>query len=104
MFKLHEDVVWEETQEIGLEVAKSVSGEGLQMILKRFEAGGVEQLHSEDVPLVGYVLEGRFQMLIEGEGRNLGTGDAYIIPPEKNYGLRALTAGRLLEVRAEAED
>lgn len=104
MFKFHEAIAWQEGADLGVETAEIVAGDGLRMRMKRFEAGGVEQLHVEDVPVAGYVLEGRFQVLVEGEGTNLGTGDAFTLPAGTKYGVRALTAGRLLEVLAESGD
>jgi|SRR5690625_3367580 len=97
MYVLGEGIEWHETEGIGLERADVLEQSGMAVKMLRFEAGGIEMMHRHEKTQVGHVIRGRFQVIISGEGRNLGEGDFYCVPAGTEHGVRALTPGVLVE-------
>lgn len=62
-----------------------------------FEAGAIGALHSHPHVQSSYVAEGEFEVTIGEETRILSQGGAFIVPPGVTHGVRALTAGRLID-------
>ena len=69
----------------------------LMLVEFSFEAGGIGALHSHPHLQTSYVAEGTFEVTIDGETRTLGPGGAYIVPSGLVHGVKALTAGRLID-------
>ena len=69
----------------------------LMLVEFSFEAGGIGALHSHPHLQTSYVAEGTFEVTIDGETRTLGRGGAYIVPAGLVHGVKALTAGRLID-------
>ncbi len=69
----------------------------LMLVEFTFEAGGIGALHSHPHLQTSYVAEGTFEVTIDGETRTLGPGGAYIVPSGLVHGVKALTAGRLID-------
>ena len=69
----------------------------LMLVEFAFEAGGIGALHSHPHRQTSYVAEGTFEVTIGGETRTLGPGGAYIVPSGIEHGVRALTAGKLID-------
>jgi quercetin dioxygenase-like cupin family protein len=44
-----------------------------------------------------YIAEGRFEVTVGDETQVLGQGASFIVPPNVMHGVRALTAGRLVD-------
>ena len=63
-----------------------------------FDAGAVGALHSHPHVQVSYVAEGRFEVTIGDVTAEVGTGGSFIVPSNVQHGVRALTAGRLIDV------
>jgi quercetin dioxygenase-like cupin family protein len=69
----------------------------LMLVEFTFEAGGIGALHSHPHLQTSYVAEGTFEVTIDGEMQTLGPGGAYIVPSGLVHGVKALTAGRLID-------
>ncbi|TVQ36065.1 MAG: cupin domain-containing protein [Spirochaetaceae bacterium] len=64
---------------------------GFQFLEYRFPPDAAFPLHKhEDNEQMGLVLEGRIEMTIGGETRELGAGDYYYIPRGVEHGTRTL--------------
>ena len=62
-----------------------------------FDAGAVGALHSHPHAQASYVAEGRFEVTIGDTMTVLGPGGSFIVPPDTVHGVKALTAGRLVD-------
>ena len=63
-----------------------------------FDAGAVGALHSHPHIQVSYVAEGSFEVTIDGVTQVVGTGGSFIVASELVHGVKALEAGRLVDV------
>ncbi|WP_375452479.1 cupin domain-containing protein [uncultured Devosia sp.] len=63
-----------------------------------FDAGAIGALHSHPHVQVSYVAEGRFEVTIDGVTETVSTGGSFIVPSGLVHGVRALEAGRLVDV------
>jgi quercetin dioxygenase-like cupin family protein len=66
------------------------SGKRLAMRLWNEEIGESEPEHTRDYETVGYVLEGRAELHIEGQLVNLEPGDSWVIPRGSSHSYRIL--------------
>lgn len=69
----------------------------LMLVEFAFEPGGVGALHSHPHIQTSYILEGTFEVTIDGVTETLAAGGAYIVPPGKVHGVRTPTGGRLID-------
>lgn len=69
----------------------------LMLVEFAFEKGGIGALHSHPHVQTSYVAEGEFEVTIAGNTQRLVAGGAYIVPPNAIHGVKALTAGRLID-------
>lgn len=69
----------------------------LMMVEFAFEAGGIGAPHSHPHVQASYVADGRFEVTVSGETRALEAGDSFIVPANAVHGVKALTAGRLVD-------
>lgn len=65
-----------------------------------FDAGAIGALHSHPHIQVSYVAEGRFEVTIDGVTQVVGQGGSFIVPSGLVHGVKALEAGRLIDVFA----
>ena len=72
--------------------------ESLMSVEVRFEKGAVGAVHTHPHVQISYVLEGRFEAVIDGESRIIEKGDTYITPPNAPHGVVCLEAGALLDI------
>jgi quercetin dioxygenase-like cupin family protein len=63
-----------------------------------FDVGAVGALHSHPHVQVSYVAEGSFEVTIDGVTQVVGTGGSFIVPSGLVHGVKALEAGRLVDV------
>ena len=69
-----------------------------------FEQGGVGALHSHPHVQTSYVAEGTFEVTIDGRTETIGAGGGYIVPSGLVHGVKALTAGRLIDTFTPRRD
>jgi quercetin dioxygenase-like cupin family protein len=69
----------------------------LMLVEFAFEKGGVGVLHSHPHVQASYVVEGRFEVTIDGRMQELAAGGAFIVPSGLVHGVRALEKGRLVD-------
>jgi quercetin dioxygenase-like cupin family protein len=69
----------------------------LMLVEFTFVEGGVGALHSHPHLQTSYVAEGVFEVTIDGVTETIGAGGAYIVPSGLVHGVRALTAGKLVD-------
>ncbi len=74
-----------------------VSRPELMQVEFGFDAGAIGALHSHSHVQASYVAEGAFEVTIGDETRVIGTGGSFIVPPNVVHGVKALTAGRLVD-------
>lgn len=63
-----------------------------------FDQGAVGALHSHPHIQVSYVAEGSFEVTIDGATTVVGQGGSFIVPSGLMHGVKALAAGRLVDV------
>jgi quercetin dioxygenase-like cupin family protein len=76
----------------------------LMMVEFAFERGAVGPLHSHPHIQCSYVEEGRFEVTIGAERRQLARGGSFIVPPDEMHGVVALEKGRLVDVFTPRRD
>jgi unsaturated pyranuronate lyase len=81
-----------------------VSRPELMQVEFAFDAGAIGALHAHPHVQSSYVAEGRFEVTIDGTTTTLGQGGSFIVPPNVVHGVRALTAGRLIDSFAPRRD
>lgn len=69
-----------------------------------FDEGAVGALHSHPHVQVSYVAEGRFEVTIGGTTTLVEKGGSFIVPGDTQHGVRAITAGRLVDVFTPARE
>lgn len=74
-----------------------VSRPELMQVEFAFDAGAIGALHSHPHVQASYVVEGTFEVTIDGETRTLARGGSFIVPPDVMHSVRAVTAGRLID-------
>jgi len=74
-----------------------VSRPELMQVEFGFDAGAVGALHSHPHVQASYVAEGEFDVTIDGVTTRLGGGGSFIVPPNVVHGVKAITAGRLVD-------
>ena len=74
-----------------------VSQPQLMQVEFAFDAGAVGALHSHPHVQASYVAEGTFEVTIGDVATVLGQGGSFIVPPNVVHGVKALTAGRLVD-------
>jgi quercetin dioxygenase-like cupin family protein len=74
-----------------------VSRPELMQVEFGFDAGAIGALHSHPHVQASYVVEGSFEVIIGDETTIIGQGGSFIVPPNVVHGVKALTAGRLVD-------
>ena len=74
-----------------------VSQPQLMQVEFAFDAGAIGALHSHPHVQASYVAEGSFEVTIGDTMTVLGKGGSFIVPPNVVHGVKALTAGRLVD-------
>ena len=69
-----------------------------------FEQGGIGALHSHPHVQTSYVAEGTFEVTIDGKTETIAAGGGYIVPSGLEHGVKALTAGRLIDTFTPRRD
>lgn len=90
----------EECYDLGGGVRRKILGydDHLMMVCVDFEKDAIGSLHSHKHRQVTYVAKGVFEVEIAGEKEILKEGDSFFVPSDATHGVRALEAGRLIDV------
>ena len=86
--------------ELGGNVSRKLLVFGGEMLATEviFKKGSVGAMHSHPHEQIGYVLEGSFELNINGEKSIIKKGDTYYTEPNLEHGVVALEDGKLLDV------
>lgn len=84
--------------------ARFIHMEGMTVAYWTVEAGAVMPEHSHPHEQIANVLEGEFELTVEGESRVLVPGQVAVIPGDVPHGGRAITACRLLDAFQPARE
>lgn len=63
-----------------------------------FKKGSIGAMHSHPHEQIGYVLEGSFELNMDGEKYIIKKGDTYYTKPNLQHGVVALEDGKLLDI------
>lgn len=69
----------------------------LMLVEFTFVKGGIGALHSHPHVQTSYIVDGVFDVTIDGVTERIGAGGAYIVPSGKVHGVVAVEAGRLID-------
>jgi len=78
--------------------ARFVHGETMTVAYWRFEPGVRLPEHAHPHEQVTNVIEGEFDLTVEGETRRLRSGSVVVIPPDAQHSGRAVTDCRIIDV------
>ena len=78
--------------------ARFVHGENMTTAYWRVDAGAVLPEHAHLHEQVSTVVEGQFEMTLDGETRLLDSGTVAVIPPNVTHAGRAITPCRIVDV------
>lgn len=78
--------------------AKFIHTENMTFALWRIEAGEPLPDHSHPHEQVSHLLEGEFELTVEGVARRMTQGMVAVIPPYANHSGRAYTDCRVMDV------
>jgi quercetin dioxygenase-like cupin family protein len=70
----------------------------MMMVEVVFEKGAIGAKHNHPHIQASYVAEGAFEVTIDGRTETLSKGGSFIVPPDLVHGVKALEAGRLIDV------
>ena len=76
----------------------------LMLVEFAFVEGGIGALHSHPHVQTSYIAEGTFEVTIDGVTETIAAGGGYIVPSGKVHGVKALTAGRLIDTFTPRRD
>lgn len=78
--------------------ARFVHTEHMTVAYWRFEPDVPLPAHAHPHEQVTNVIEGTFEMVLDGEPHRLEAGAAVVIPPDVEHGGRSITACRIIDV------
>lgn len=73
--------------------------DGLMIVQVSFKKGGIGEAHAHsNHEQIGYVVKGRFQVIVGDESRTLGQGDSFYASKNTRHGVVALEDSILLDI------
>ena len=75
-----------------------VHGDTMTIAHWRIEAGSALPAHQHEHEQISQVVEGRFELTVGDETKEIGPGDTAIIPPSVPHTGRALTDCRIIDI------
>ena len=91
-------------EEVGPGLHRTILGhdENLMLVKVWFDKGAVGERHSHPHSQVAYVVEGKFEVYIDGKTEILGPGGCFFVPSGAEHGAVCLEAGILLDMFSPA--
>ena len=89
-----------DAKDLGGNVTRKVLAHGGGMLAAEvsFKKDSIGALHSHPHEQIGYVLEGSFELNMNGEKYIIKKGDTYYTEPNLEHGVVALEDGKLLDI------
>lgn len=78
--------------------ARFIHSDNMTLAYWEVDAGAALPTHQHVHEQVANMLEGRFELTVDGETREVGPGEVAVIPSHVPHGGRALTDCRILDV------
>lgn len=87
-------------EDMGGGIVRQIMGydPSLMIVRVEFEEGAVGDVHSHLHSQIAYVESGEFEVFIDGETKQLGAGDCFYAPPERDHGVICTKPGVLIDV------
>jgi quercetin dioxygenase-like cupin family protein len=98
------DTPWERTSDAGLRRQILGHGPDLMMVRVEFEPGAVAALHHHPHRQASYVVEGQFEVTVDGERWVLGPGDCFFVTADRVHGVVAHEGGTLIDAFTPARE
>ena len=74
------------------------AGERLMLVEVTLEEGAVVPMHTHPHEQTGYLVAGRMLFELDGESRELGTGDCWLVPSNLPHQVTALAACVVVDI------
>ncbi len=76
----------------------------LMLVKVNFKKGAVADVHNHPHQQVGYIVEGKFELEIDGKKEILEAGDAFVAPSKVMHGAVCLEAGTIIDTFSPKRD
>ncbi|KAA3615261.1 MAG: cupin domain-containing protein [Calditrichaeota bacterium] len=76
----------------------------LMLVKVNFEKGAIGEPHKHPHHQVSYVIEGKFDVTIDGVTKTLEAGDAFVVPTEVMHGAICTEKGILIDTFSPARE
>lgn len=97
LFYEEEKLEWEVVDD---KISRQIVGfdDKIMMVNVRFKKGGVGALHKHYHSQVTHISEGKFDVTVDSETKQLKKGDSFYIPPNIIHGVVCVEEGMLIDV------
>ncbi|MCL2519431.1 MAG: cupin domain-containing protein [Spirochaetaceae bacterium] len=76
----------------------------MMLVEVSFEAGSIGAIHSHPHKQIAYVVSGQFEFTLNDDVTLISKGDSYLVEPNQPHGVKALTAGVLVDFFTPARE
>lgn len=87
-------------QDLGDGVRRKILAVGgkLMAVEFTFKKGAVGEVHTHEHEQIGYIIEGKFELQMDGKKEIVEAGDTYYTAPQTPHGVVALEDGKIFDV------
>lgn len=82
----------------GVNLDSLAVGEKSMVAKMNYVEGDFATLHQHPHEQVGYVISGKYQMVVDGQEYELNPGDSYAIPGNTPHSFRVIEGGEVIDV------
>lgn len=82
----------------GVHLDSLAVGEKSMVCKMNYCSGDFASEHRHPHEQCGYVISGKYELMVEGETWTLSSGDSYAIPGNKRHSFKVLEAGEVVDV------